>query len=846
MTKRDIYILFTLGFIGAIAFWMLRGQIDQSARGAVKQSSTEVKADIEEIAMGLGFSMDSLSIASFFEQHSRYVSFLRDSLENNLSPSELNDKNTHTQSWVSVIAKQNSIGQAIVAPNSLFNSYGNLTLRTSNYGKIIRLTENDELRNPTFVQGDSLEDVAQKVVGDIFGYNLEEYRLVTNSQLDSIQVNEEVQIINPVTSLNEIDDNKIEVRWIRTSSNTSTPELLTIVLEPVVREFNDLGNFSTKIGYQIDSFKATNSLEPDILPTIGSQSSSMNAFQIIFFIAIFILTILVFTVGIRNIFKGKVEWRRALFIFGSISLAGFGWRTIFYWSVFGEFLGGGGNFVIVLNNLLIGLILGLYCAMAYISWEAFARTQKNGQLELVDAFWQRKFFVQETGLALLNGFFLGGILLGAFAMVIFFSGTFFMQADSQFGFSEASIQPKILTLNISAWSTVWLVGFGQIGFVYGFCKHWIKNSWLSILSSILVTSISITVLGRLVATPLPFIGDFGIYLLLGFIIVLAYEKYGIVTINTAWWVFVCVIMISPYIGSQSLEMASTWWVQGFIIAGVPIFGFISYKYGLPVSEVGDYIPEYQERIAQHLRVEKEIEIARESQYKLMPVQPPTGEGFDVFGFFLPSFEVGGDYFDYVLSKDNEGNPTALTMVVVDVSGKAMRAAMPAIFTSGLLLARMKHDLPDRVLTEVNEPIFTRTDKRTFITCAIARYDLATKSISVVNAGHCKPVLKRNGAAEFIQTPDPRFPLGFRVDTEYQSQEFRLRKGDVFLLYSDGLPEAENEKGERFGFDEVPRLMERINTEKLSSNEIAQEIKRTVQKFSNYQLADDTTVICLKV
>jgi serine phosphatase RsbU (regulator of sigma subunit) len=263
-------------------------------------------------------------------------------------------------------------------------------------------------------------------------------------------------------------------------------------------------------------------------------------------------------------------------------------------------------------------------------------------------------------------------------------------------------------------------------------------------------------------------------------------------------------------------------------------------------ELGDYIPEYQERIAQHLRVEKEIEIARESQYKLMPVQPPKAEGIDVYGFFLPSFEVGGDYFDYVLSKDDEGHANALTMAVVDVSGKAMRAAMPAIFTSGLLLSRMKDETPEKILSDVSEPIFTRTDKRTFITCAMARYDLQTKMMKVANAGHCKPILKRNGAAEFIQTPEPRFPLGINPDTKYESQEFRLKKGDVFLMYSDGLPEAVDEKGNRFGFDEVPRLLERINTENLSANEIAQEIKRTVQKFSNYQLADDTTVICLKV
>jgi serine phosphatase RsbU (regulator of sigma subunit) len=119
-------------------------------------------------------------------------------------------------------------------------------------------------------------------------------------------------------------------------------------------------------------------------------------------------------------------------------------------------------------------------------------------------------------------------------------------------------------------------------------------------------------------------------------------------------------------------------------------------------------------------------------------------------------------------------------------------------------------------------------------------------LRLANAGHCKPVIKRNGVAEFIQTPEPRYPLGLYPQVSYAFQEFKLKKGDLFLLYSDGLPEAVNKSGMRFGFDEVPRLVERIHTEKLSAKEVASEIKRTIQKFSNYQLADDTTVIALKV
>lgn len=845
MIQKNSYILFALGLIGAITFWMLRSEIDINAKGAIAQSRSDVDEQIEEIAKGLGFSMDSLATASMFEQHSDYMRMLEDSVPGEVSPGLMNARGAHIQSWSTIIATPGTLDDMVLNINAAFRSVGKLGLRTSNEGKIIRLSTNPEFPNPTFVQGDSIEAVAHKIVDDIFGYNLDDYISINSQDSDSLVFSVEGEtLIQPNTDSGDSNSPIIDIEWRRSSAAQSGPEILSLSLEPVIKEFETASGFNTKFGYTVSSFVAKNDLEPENLNV--DFFSDFPIFTYILVVMAVILAILVFAVGVRNIFKGKVEWRRSLAIFALMAGAFFGWREIFYADVFGELLDSEGLFMISLNNLLYGLVMGLYAAMAYISWEAFARSQKNGELELVDALWQRKFFIKETGASLIHGFFIGGLLLGLFALGVYLQDIFFMQSDSQFGFSEGSMRFKILTINMTAWSTVWLIGFGQIGFVYGFCRHWIKNNILSLIVAVLFTGLLISLLGRLVATPVEIWRDIIIFSSLAVAIVLVYHNFGIVTVNTAWWVFVCVIMMMPYIGSESVEMASTWWVQGFLIAGVPVFGFVTYRYGVPVSEVGDYIPEYEERIAKHLRVEKEIEIARESQYKLMPVQPPKGEGFDVYGFFLPSFEVGGDYFDYVLSKDKEANPKALTMVVVDVSGKAMRAAMPAIFTSGLLLARMKEDSPEVALTNVNEPIYTRTDKRTFITCAMARYDLESKMISVVNAGHCKPILKRNGVADFIQTPDPRFPLGFRENTVYKSQEFKLKKGDVFLLYSDGLPEAENGQGERFGFEEIPRLLERIHTEKLSSQEIAQEIKRTVQKFSNYQLADDTTVICLKV
>ena len=81
---------------------------------------------------------------------------------------------------------------------------------------------------------------------------------------------------------------------------------------------------------------------------------------------------------------------------------------------------------------------------------------------------------------------------------------------------------------------------------------------------------------------------------------------------------------------------------------------------------------------------------------------------------------------------------------------------------------------------------------------------------------------------------------------YQSSFVKVKKGNVFLLYSDGLPEAVNQNGERLGFETIPKMLGELETQQLSAKKIALHFKRFVQKYSNYQLVDDTTLICLKI
>lgn len=840
------YILTVLAVIGFILFFALRPYIDFNAGAPINNSKTSIEANGRQLINKFGFSLDSLGMMTSREQHPNYYRFLKDTLdERGKYPSALNRRGVHLSTWITTIAKWDQGNANIVTNQGVFDNSGVLRFRFNNAGQVIRIEESPSNSNPSFVKGDSPEQIANAVVGDILEYKLEDYVLSAIEDQDTVSVIIEgdigqEQVINQGET--PLGDAR-QFKWTRKASVITGPQTLSLTLRPVLK---DQENGIPAVGAIIESFIARNTLEPENLNQVFISSNSSFSFNLLIFVCIGVVGIIVLFVGIKAISKGEIVWGRAIFIFTTISLSIWGWRFIYFLNTMNGVLDATGATAFNLNQAFFGVVSGLFAAAAYLGWESTSRSLKHRQLPLVDAFWGRKFFMKEIGDGLIKGYLLGGISIGIFCLSLFLFEERFSQIDSQFGFSEPSNKPKLLSINISAWSTVWLISLSQVGVIYNAFSQWIKNEVVRDVITVIIVGTSMAFLGRLVGTSATIFFDIGIYVLLGAVIVYFYKTEGIVTVATGWWVFSLVFLITPYMGSNSIDVAYIVWVQAFIILGPLMYGFIAYRYGDSVHNYETYIPEYQTRNENHMRVEKEIEIARESQYNLMPLKPPKGEGFDVHGFFLPSFEVGGDFFDYVLTKDKEGNATSLTMTVVDVSGKAMRAAMPAIFTSGLLLSRMHADVPSDILREVTGPLYHRTDARTFITCVISKLDIKTKELVTANAGHCYPVLKRDGKASFVETLEPKFPLGIKEEVDYQCHKLQLKEGDFVMLYSDGLPEAVDEEGTWFGFDNVPKMIEEINTEELSAYEISQEVKKRIQKFSNFNLADDTTIICLKV
>jgi ketosteroid isomerase-like protein len=205
----------------------------------------------------------------------------------------------------------------------------------------------------------------------------------------------------------------------------------------------------------------------------------------------------------------------------------------------------------------------------------------------------------------------------------------------------------------------------------------------------------------------------------------------------------------------------------------------------------------QERIERE-RVEQELKVARSIQHASLPKEVPQLEGWQISPFYKPAREVGGDFYDFHLLSE-----ARLGLVVGDATGKGVPAALVMSTTCGMLqLAARALDSssPGEVLAQVNETLVARIPSNMFVTCFYAILDPNSGRFTYANAGHDLPYLWHGGDAEELRARG--MPLGLMPGMSYEEKEIVLEPRDNVLLYSDGLGEAHDPKGEMVGF---PRL-----------------------------------------
>ena len=239
------------------------------------------------------------------------------------------------------------------------------------------------------------------------------------------------------------------------------------------------------------------------------------------------------------------------------------------------------------------------------------------------------------------------------------------------------------------------------------------------------------------------------------------------------------------------------------------------------------------------KLEEQLQIAQDVQLNLLPSAPPRVNGYDIDAICIPTFGIGGDYFDYIPISKNK-----LGIVVADVSGDGVPAALIMAAFRALLRNQVGLNYePHSVMNFLNEKISDFSRRRDFITALYGYIDLERNKFVYTNCGHNHPIiLYPNGRISSLDDSGPS--LNLVSDAGYTSASIDLEPGEVVILYTDGVVEIFNEEKEEFGLERLKNVLS--GSFDKSSGGIIKNVVNSTKAFSRsrYYL-DDFTILALK-
>jgi serine phosphatase RsbU (regulator of sigma subunit) len=249
-----------------------------------------------------------------------------------------------------------------------------------------------------------------------------------------------------------------------------------------------------------------------------------------------------------------------------------------------------------------------------------------------------------------------------------------------------------------------------------------------------------------------------------------------------------------------------------------------------------------EQLLARERLNRDLKIAEQVQKRFLPQATPTVPGYEFFAYYQPTYEVGGDYYDFVeLPSDR------MAVALGDVSGKGVAAA--------LMMAKFSGDTRACILTE-NDAASTATrlnnllcaagieDK--FVTLSLSVLDAPARKLTLVSAGHTPVIIRRSdGRAEEVGQEASGVPLGIMEDSVYRQADTHLDEGDVVVIYSDGVTDARSPGDELYDSKDNHRLLKRVAQVSGGPASVGRAILQDIREFSaDHPQADDITLVCL--
>jgi serine phosphatase RsbU (regulator of sigma subunit) len=239
------------------------------------------------------------------------------------------------------------------------------------------------------------------------------------------------------------------------------------------------------------------------------------------------------------------------------------------------------------------------------------------------------------------------------------------------------------------------------------------------------------------------------------------------------------------------------------------------------------------------RREQELTLAQETQESLLPRSLPQFENFHIHAFSNPTRYVGGDFYDFLQLGSGEW-----TGVLADVSGKGMSAALLSSMVLGALSMKLRSGTePQEVLNRINQLICEKSLPYQFVTLFL--FLLSPNGTGqFISAGHTPACLFRSATGKIEQLVSEHYFLGMFDFASYQSRPLELGRGDILVVYSDGLTEAENQQGEMFGEE---RLLTTIRQEApLGSQSLNRKLLSAIDGFTQgMPPTDDITLVVVE-
>jgi sigma-B regulation protein RsbU (phosphoserine phosphatase) len=251
---------------------------------------------------------------------------------------------------------------------------------------------------------------------------------------------------------------------------------------------------------------------------------------------------------------------------------------------------------------------------------------------------------------------------------------------------------------------------------------------------------------------------------------------------------------------------------------------------------------YRDARENELRLQNDLDTAREIQLQLLPHGAREVRGLDVSAAYVPARELGGDFYDFL--PYGEGR---LALALGDVSGKGTAAALYGSLAIGMLReVAVEHTAaPPVMLSMLNRRLHSARLEARFIALTFGVYDPIEHTLTMANAGGTHPLLLRD--RELSEIPVDGIPLGLFPEAEYAPSTLHLRVGDVVIFASDGILESESGEGEEFGYERLEALLTSLPANS-TVDDICGAILRATDEFAGFgnPAHDDRTLLVVRV